>query len=157
MVTAKSENRHIIWFLLLTFLLSWTLMGYIIHLGGLRKAGFLIVLTMWIPAIVSLSYRKLAGIGFGDVGWRVGAKGYWLLAFFVPLLVAALAYSISWGTGVSTPKLPSDFLGRICDFRYADDFGCFVHGHDHLCGSICWLAKATVGISVDRDDLSCGP
>lgn len=106
----KRESKEILIFLGLTFLISWILMGYVSHLGGLRKAGALVVLIMWIPGLVSLAYRAIAKLGFRDVGWRLGPLKYAALAFFVPLLVAAVSYAIYWSTGLSEFQPPSPEL-----------------------------------------------
>jgi membrane protease YdiL (CAAX protease family) len=103
----RTVQKQILTFLALTFILSWVVMGLIIAKGGLQQAGILIFLVMWIPGLVSLGYRAIARIGFHDVGWKLGAGKYWLFAFFVPLIVAAIAFSISWWSGVSEFTLPA--------------------------------------------------
>lgn len=109
----RSALKEIFTFLVITFALSWAMMGYIIFKGGMRQAGLAVVAVMWVPGIVSLLYRLIAGLGFKDVGWKLGPVKYWGLAFFVPLLVAAIAYSISWITGVSEfISPPAELLQR---------------------------------------------
>ena len=88
-------------------------MGFIIFKGGLNKAGVFVLLVMWIPGIVSLGYRTIARIGFHDIGWKLGPIKYWFLAFFIPFLVAAVSYPISWFLGISEFRLPSpEMLNR---------------------------------------------
>ena len=68
-------------------------MAGVIWVGGMKKAGALLFLIMWIPGLVSLAYRQIAKIGFADIGWKIGPWKYWALAFFVPLAVAARSRS----------------------------------------------------------------
>lgn len=97
-------------FLFACFAFSWAIMGYIVINGGIRSAGILIVSVMWTPGLVSLLYRLIAGLGFKDVGWKLGSIKYWSLAFFVPFIVAAIAYTISWLMGINEFRFPSEEL-----------------------------------------------
>lgn len=110
---SEVERKQSLIFLMLTFILSWIAMGYVIYLGGMQKAGTFIFLVMWVPGIVALLYRFFAKIGFKDVGFRIGHIRYWGLAILVPLVVAAVSYSISWLTEVSSLVSPSaELLSR---------------------------------------------
>ena len=98
---APDQTKHIARFLIITFTLSWIAMGGVVWVGGMKKAGALLLVIMWIPGLVSLAYRKIAKLGFNDIGWKVGPLKYSALAFFVPLAVAAISYAIYWKTGIS--------------------------------------------------------
>jgi membrane protease YdiL (CAAX protease family) len=47
---------------------------------------------MWIPGSVALVFRILFCEGFADVGWRAGARRYWLWAIVGPLAFASFTY-----------------------------------------------------------------
>ncbi|MBL7688876.1 MAG: CPBP family intramembrane metalloprotease [Bdellovibrionaceae bacterium] len=102
------ELQHVVRFLAFTFALSWLVMAVIIGKGGVQFAGLWILLVMWVPGLVSLCYRKVYGIGFRDVGWRLGPIRYAAIAFFVPFIVAGLSYAVLWGTGISEFNPPSN-------------------------------------------------
>ncbi len=103
-----AARRHVLTYTIITFALSWLVMGYVIATGGMAKVGNFILLVMWMPGLVSLAYRGATRMGLADVGWRIGALRFWALAIGVPLLVAALSYALSWGLGISEMRIPSD-------------------------------------------------
>lgn len=102
-----TARKHVLWFLTITFALSWLLMAHVVNIGGIHKAGPLIVLVMWIPGLVSLIYRGVTRLSYRDVGWRLGPWKYPAYAFLVPFFVAAIAYAIAWSTGVSEFAMPT--------------------------------------------------
>lgn len=89
-------------FLFFSFVLSWSLMAYVISLGGMKGSGFWVLGIMWVPGIVSLLVRKFFKMGFHDIGLQWGAWRFHALAFLVPLIVATLSYSTEWIAGINS-------------------------------------------------------
>ncbi len=97
----SQEKKHILWFLLITFVASFAFEAYIIQQGGIRAWPQSTLILMWIPGLVALLYRAIARIGFRDVGWKLGAGRYWLLALAVPFSIALISNVLCWTLGIN--------------------------------------------------------
>lgn len=93
-------------FTLLTLSLSWLFEGYLILNGGVKNFGLLgLIVLMWIPGLISLIYRKISGIGFSDIGWKLGPRRNYILAIALPLTLALLTnlLSVPFGLRIFSP------------------------------------------------------
>lgn len=87
----KKARQHIVFYVLFTFILSWSYQAYLILNGGVKQSGLLsLIFLMWIPGLVSLIYRKASRIGFSDIGWRLGSFPFLIGAITIPLVLAFL-------------------------------------------------------------------
>jgi membrane protease YdiL (CAAX protease family) len=107
-VERATARKQVLTYTIITFALSWVVMGYVIATGGMAQVGNLILFVMWMPGLVSLAYRGAARLGLRDVGWRIGGLRFWALAILIPLFIAALSYALSWGLGIGQMRIPSD-------------------------------------------------
>lgn len=86
-----TAKKHLVLFLIITFVLSYAYSAFVIMSGGVKNFGIAgLVLMMWIPGLVSLVYRKFSKIGFRDVGWKIGSFKYHLIALVCPIVLALL-------------------------------------------------------------------
>ncbi len=94
--------RGIVVFVALAFALSAVFWGLIISAGTLDANGGIYVLgLMWSPAVAALITQGLVlRRSLGELGWRPGKVRYLLVAFFAPLLYCAVAYGVTWLTGL---------------------------------------------------------
>ena len=51
---------------------------------------------MWIPGVVSIALRIGFREGFLDAGFRAGRLRFWMIAYVVPLALAAATYFVAW-------------------------------------------------------------
>ncbi len=111
----KDTKRALVWFLGLTFGLSWPLFLAPVVLGGVIPAGpQIIAMAAWslamlmpgVSALITNTYvmeRELRGLNLG----RLGPKRYYLWAWLLPiaLAVVALLFTALVGTGRLDPEL----------------------------------------------------
>lgn len=96
----KKKGIEITVFLVLTLVFSSVFWALIIRDGFQSKNAALYVLgLMWSPGIsaivTSLIYHKSLRL----IGWRWGKTRYQLMSFFLPVVYAAVAYSVVWLVG----------------------------------------------------------
>ncbi|MBI4484165.1 MAG: CPBP family intramembrane metalloprotease [Acidobacteria bacterium] len=87
----------IIFFLLLTFLGSWALMGWVYALGGLQnpRAFFPgIAVAMLVPGTSAILTRWYLGEGFDDAGWKGRVPWHWYLGAY---LFGVLFFGATYG------------------------------------------------------------
>jgi len=63
-------------------------------LGG--GGGLFVFGIMWCPALAGMATLKLSGRDLRDLGWKWPQSPYAVQSWFIPLLYAAIAYSIVW-------------------------------------------------------------
>jgi membrane protease YdiL (CAAX protease family) len=104
-------TRSVIWFLLLTFGVTWLAAAGIFVAGGrsnlpVYTAGLAAV--MLVPATAAAVVRRRFQEGFQDAGLRVGKLRYYALAYGLLVLWADLAFGLTWTTplGRFDPDMP---------------------------------------------------
>ncbi|MEW6726610.1 MAG: CPBP family intramembrane glutamic endopeptidase [Bacillota bacterium] len=100
-----NDKRGIIWFLVLTFGLTWAV-EFGVFYSGLNpgQAGGIAVLTlvMFFPALSAFIVRKfVTREGFGDAGLRVGIKKYYLAAWFGMPLMTLVSLGLALALGLA--------------------------------------------------------
>lgn len=99
----KNSRHHVLVFTLVTLILSWSYETYIIFNGGVKAFGLGgLVLLMWIPGLVSIAYRALSKIGFGDTGFKLGHVRFFLVAAVIPVILALLTNLVSVPLGMKS-------------------------------------------------------
>lgn len=89
-----TENRKIIIFLAVTFILSYAFEFYIIFNGGMSKFGIgAIISLMWLPGLSSIITRVLTK-DWKDIGLKLGTLNGFLIVFFIPLILSFVAFFI---------------------------------------------------------------
>ncbi len=111
MLTRSNSIKRIVTFLLLTFLLSAIFWFLIIRAGTLDVSGGLFTVgLMWCPGAAALITTLLYQGNLRGLGWSLGRPRYLLLSYALPLGYAALAYGVTWLTGLgafTTENLPA--------------------------------------------------
>src|SRR5947209_3630835 len=94
--TGFSPKSLAIGFTVSTCLLSWSYLWA--TKAGLppMPAWALPFVLMWIPGVVSITFRVAFREGFTDAGLRAGALRYWLLAYAIPFALATATYAAAW-------------------------------------------------------------
>lgn len=94
-------RREIPLFLGLTAVCSAPGMVWVAATGTLGVAGgTAVLLIMWGPGVAALLTCRLTGRPIADLGWRWPSTRDVLLATFVPVAYAGLAYAVLWGAGL---------------------------------------------------------
>jgi len=87
-----SEKQKIIYFLILTFALSYALEFYVIFSGGIEKFGMVLLISlMWLPGISSLTIR-LVTKDWNDIGLNIGSLKGHFVAFIIPCVFSLTAF-----------------------------------------------------------------
>lgn len=88
-------------FLAITLVLSSICYARIISAGSLNvDGGIWVLLLMWSPGIAALLTRLIHQRNLRDQGWGWGGTRWQLLAYFLPMGYAALAYGLVWAAGL---------------------------------------------------------
>jgi membrane protease YdiL (CAAX protease family) len=94
--------RKIAVFLVLTFGSSSLFYYLIAAQGGIHNGGGLLAFPlMWCPGIAALVTQLIFSRSLRGMGWGWGKTRYQLVSFFLPLLYAAVAYGVIWGSGLA--------------------------------------------------------
>jgi len=93
-------RKRVITFLGFVCLFSAVFYTLMIHAGSIVAGRGLYVLgMMWCPGIAALLTCKLLKIPYSELGWRWPQTKYVLLAYFVPVAYALIAYLGVWISG----------------------------------------------------------
>lgn len=113
MRTPRSSATQIVTYLLLVFCFSSIFYFLILRAHRLGAAGGLYVIgIMWCPAIAAVATLQLNGRRLADLGWKWPAARYAAMSWFIPLLYAAIAYTIVWTGGLG--GVPNhDFMNKL--------------------------------------------
>ena len=57
---------------------------------------------MWIPGTTAMLFRFIFRRGYKEIGWKIGNKKFWWLAFLIPLSVPSVTYLIAFLSGNAT-------------------------------------------------------
>ena len=95
---AREAARRKVWtYLALTLVLSSIFYALIISAGSLAVHGGLYVLAlMWSPGVAALMTRLVHQRNLRGEGWGWGGTRWQLLAYFLPLAYATIAYGVVW-------------------------------------------------------------
>lgn len=109
----QNAKRQIITYLAIVFAISSVFYVLIPKNGGLEGGGELLVLPlMWSPAIAGLVTTFIYQRNLRGMGWGPGKPKYYLIAYFLPIVYAGVAYSLIWLLGlgaVDTGNLGGNF------------------------------------------------
>lgn len=118
------------WIVLL-YLVSWGVQGWIWHAGGIESQAFrtLAPIVMFFPGIAALIWLRLSGEGWRAVRWGIGRPAYLLYGALVPAVTALASLALIVGLGLGeSPHL------RFPGGRVLVERGPFLLGH----GSQSW-------------------
>jgi len=98
----RDASRRKVWtYLALTLVFSSIFYALIISAGSLAVHGGLYVLAlMWSPGVAALLTRLIHQRNLQGEGWGWGGTRWQLLAYFLPLAYAAVAYGAVWLLGL---------------------------------------------------------
>lgn len=97
MAQPRSSRVQIVIYLILVFAFSSVFYFLVLHSGSLGNGrGMYVLGLMWCPALAGMLTLRLNGRSIADLGWKWGETKYQIRSWFVPLLYAAIAYSIVW-------------------------------------------------------------
>lgn len=100
MAQPRSSRVQIVIYLLLVFACSSLFYFLVLHSGSLGNGrGMYVLGLMWCPALAGMLTLRLNGRSIADLGWKWGETKYQIRSWFIPLLYAAIAYSIVWIAG----------------------------------------------------------
>jgi len=98
---AKKRWKEIGVFLGLTFVFSSVFWIFIIKSGFQSKnAVFYVFGLMWCPCLSAILTSLIFQKSLRPIGWKWGKTRYQVLSFFLPIIYAALSYSIVWLVGL---------------------------------------------------------
>ena len=96
-----NSRRQVATYLLLVFAFSAVFYFLVLWAHTLGAGGGLYVISlMWCPALAGILTLKLNGRNLSDLGWKWPQTKYMAMSWFIPLLYAAIAYTIVWTTGL---------------------------------------------------------
>ena len=111
--------RRIIYFTLLTFTLSWSLVAIFLALGGSFEgisALIVGVIYMYMPTLSVVILQKLNKDSFKGFGLRFNPNRWWLVAWLLPPALAMITVIVSAAfPGVELTENISAFLERFQD------------------------------------------
>lgn len=104
------DKKGLFWFLGLTFVVSWLIMGGLWLAGGLAmtlSATIALIVVMWVPGLCVLvvtrfiTHEPLAAAGLK----RLDIKRYYLWAWLLPILLTLVSGVLTWLLGAGEPDL----------------------------------------------------
>ena len=97
----QDASKRIITYLIIVFAVSSIFYVLIPRRGGLEGGGELLALPlMWSPALAALVTTFIFQRNLRGLGWGLGKPKYFLIAYLVPILYAAIVYLVAWGLGL---------------------------------------------------------
>jgi uncharacterized protein len=94
------NQKPILTYLLITFLLSSIFYALVIHTGKLGSGfGMYVTGLMWCPGLSAIITSIILKRKISLLGWQWGKTRYQLWSYLVPLLYALIAYLVIWITG----------------------------------------------------------
>ena len=100
MAQPKRSRVQIMIYLLLVFAFSSVFYFLVLRSGSLGNGrGMYVLGLMWCPALAGMLTLRLNGRSIAELGWKWGETKYQIRSWFIPLLYAAIAYSIVWLAG----------------------------------------------------------
>jgi len=108
---SEVDWRSILWFLVPTFIITWGIEIYLIHVRGVSLAGvpphqaqLAVAAVMWVPAATAFAVgRFVTRVGFDDCGLRLAPAGSFVgVLVLIPLLFAVI-YALTWALGLGYP------------------------------------------------------
>jgi len=88
-------------YLLLLFAFSSVFYFLVLRSGSLGNArGLYVVGLMYCPALAGMTTLRWNRRSIAELGWKWGETKYQIQSWYIPLVYAAIAYSIVWGLGL---------------------------------------------------------
>lgn len=112
---ANKKWKEIFVFLALTLVFSSIFWIFLIKYGFQSKNAALYVLClMWCPGISAIFTCLIFHRSLRPLGWKWGKTKYQVLSFFLPIVYAAVAYSLVWLVGWG--RINKDFSIETVEF-----------------------------------------
>ena len=116
MNTATETKKQIYIFLLVLIIL--TSLVFIWMFNKLENSRSIAMLMMWVPGISAIITTIITKDNFKSYGWNPGKVKYLLYAYFIPFIVAIIAYGAVWILGLA------DFTpDEVKNYRWAAYIG----------------------------------
>jgi uncharacterized protein len=97
MAEKRNSRRQIAIYLLLVFGFSSVFYLLMLRAHSLGAgAGLFVLGIMWCPTLAAITTLKLSGRDLRELGWKWPQSPYAIQSWFIPLLYAAIAYTIVW-------------------------------------------------------------
>lgn len=115
----KSNNakKQVITYLVIVFAASIPWYVLITTNGGLDAGGATYVVPlMWTPALAGIVTSLIFQRSLRGMGWGFGKLKYYVIAYFLPIIYATVAYGVVWLLGlgeVSTSVLGENWILKI--------------------------------------------
>ena len=112
----KNTYKRITTFLAITLSLSSVFYYLIISAGSLgAKGGIYVMGLMWCPGLSAMITQLIYQKNLKGLGWKWGKTKFQLMAYFLPILYALVAYSLIWLTGLGKFNgfIPSNLFNFI--------------------------------------------
>lgn len=101
MSDARGSRAQVAIYLLLVFAFSSIFYFLILRAHALGAGmGLYIVGIMWCPALAAMATLKLNRRSLDELGWKWPQARYAVMSWYVPILYAAIAYTIVWVSGL---------------------------------------------------------
>lgn len=111
----KKNGKELILFLVMTLVSSSIFWALIIKSGFQSKNAALYVMgLMWCPGISAIVTSLIFQKSLRPIGWKWGKTRYQLLSFFLPIVYAAVTYSVVWLVGWG--KINKEFSVETAEF-----------------------------------------
>jgi hypothetical protein len=96
----NKKGREIAVFLALTLIFS-SVFWIIIIINGFqsKNAIFYVFGLMWSPGVAAIFTSLIFQKSLRPIGWKWGKTRYQVLSFFLPIVYAAVSYSLVWLLG----------------------------------------------------------
>jgi membrane protease YdiL (CAAX protease family) len=109
---AEVDWPSIIWFVVLTFVITWGIEIYFIKVRGMSLAGvpqlqaqLTAAAVMWVPAAVAYVVgRFVTGVGFADCGLRLAPMAPFAATMVLIPAVFLVIYALTWLAGLGDPE-----------------------------------------------------
>jgi len=112
---AKKNWKEISIFLALTLVFSSVFWILIIISGfGSKNAAFYVFGLMWSPGVSAIITSLIFQKSLRSIGWKWGKTRYQLLGIFLPIVYAAVSYSVVWLVG--SGRIDRDFSVDTVEF-----------------------------------------
>lgn len=92
-------KKQIITFMIINSILSSAIYFFMFYKPELRNV--MVFLMMWTPGISAILTSLICRDKIRNYGWKLGKFRFLLYAFFIPIIVAFIAYGSLWITGIT--------------------------------------------------------
>ena len=112
----NDAKKQIVTYVLLTFLFSSPFYYLVSDIeGGIESpdAAIYIMALMWMPAVAGLLTNLIYQRSLRGMGWGLGKRKYYLIAYLVPVAYAGVAYGLVWLLGLGGLDFSQQGIGGL--------------------------------------------